>query len=323
MAAITTRAGKGLPLTHAEVDANFNNLNTELGGKVESSLLSELIDDRVAALLVAGSNVTLTYNDVANTLTVAASSGGITDGDKGDITVSIGGTVWTIDPAAVTYSKFQNVSAPGRVLGRFTTGAGSVEEITLAGLLEIVSGALTARGFTHYVPSMVTTGSYLYGNIVAIAQSTIATVANRLEYYPYCPSRDVTIDELALEVTTAVAATNARLGVYDSTSGGIPGNLLTGAGTLLDCSTAGVKTSAVLPTVTLKAGIQYWLAVLSSGTQTYRGIPLAGLTPLPVASGTPNTCYRQTQTFASGLPSTASGLTFSSNIGVWIRMRVA
>lgn len=29
MATITTRAGKGSPLTHAEVDANFTNINTE------------------------------------------------------------------------------------------------------------------------------------------------------------------------------------------------------------------------------------------------------------------------------------------------------
>jgi hypothetical protein len=36
----------------------------------------ERVDDRVAALLVAGTNVTLTYNDVANTLTVAATGGG-------------------------------------------------------------------------------------------------------------------------------------------------------------------------------------------------------------------------------------------------------
>lgn len=36
---------------------------------------SEAVDNRVAALLVAGSNVTLTYNDIANTLTVAASGG--------------------------------------------------------------------------------------------------------------------------------------------------------------------------------------------------------------------------------------------------------
>ncbi len=37
---------------------------------------SEAVDDRVSALLVAGSNITLTYNDGAGTLTVAASGGG-------------------------------------------------------------------------------------------------------------------------------------------------------------------------------------------------------------------------------------------------------
>ena len=38
--------------------------------------LGEFIDDEVAGLLVAGANVTLTYNDAANTLTIAATGGG-------------------------------------------------------------------------------------------------------------------------------------------------------------------------------------------------------------------------------------------------------
>jgi len=50
MATVTTRAGKGSPLTHAEVDANFTNLNTD---KLESSAVSAfggtLIDDADAA----------------------------------------------------------------------------------------------------------------------------------------------------------------------------------------------------------------------------------------------------------------------------------
>ena len=37
--------------------------------------LSETIDDRVHALLVAGANVTLSYNDASNTLTISASGG--------------------------------------------------------------------------------------------------------------------------------------------------------------------------------------------------------------------------------------------------------
>jgi hypothetical protein len=44
--------------------------------KADTATLSETIDDRVAALLVAGSNVTLTYNDPANTLTIASTGGG-------------------------------------------------------------------------------------------------------------------------------------------------------------------------------------------------------------------------------------------------------
>jgi hypothetical protein len=56
-------------------------------------------------------------------------SGGVSDGDKGDITVS-GGTTWTIDNDAVTYAKIQNVSASDRLLGRSTAGAGDIEEIT-------------------------------------------------------------------------------------------------------------------------------------------------------------------------------------------------
>jgi len=51
-------------------------LQTALNAKVNTSTLSESIDDRVAALLVAGTNITLTYNDAGNSLTIAAAGGG-------------------------------------------------------------------------------------------------------------------------------------------------------------------------------------------------------------------------------------------------------
>ena len=34
MSTIVTRAGKGSPLTHTEVDANFTNLNTDKAGYI-------------------------------------------------------------------------------------------------------------------------------------------------------------------------------------------------------------------------------------------------------------------------------------------------
>lgn len=69
------------------------------------------------------------------------SGSGLSDGDKGDITVSASGATWTIDNDAVTYAKLQNVSASGRILGRKTAAAGDVEECTLSEVLDFVGSA--------------------------------------------------------------------------------------------------------------------------------------------------------------------------------------
>jgi hypothetical protein len=63
----------------------------------------------------------------------------VSDGDKGDITVSNSGGTYTIDDDAVTYAKIQNVSATDRVLGRDSSGAGVIEEITPANLRTMIN----------------------------------------------------------------------------------------------------------------------------------------------------------------------------------------
>ena len=65
----------------------------------------------------------------------------LTDGDKGDITLTGSGTTFTIDNGAVTYAKIQNVSA-SKLLGRRSGSGGSVEEISLGSGLSMSSGGV-------------------------------------------------------------------------------------------------------------------------------------------------------------------------------------
>lgn len=53
----------------------------------------------------------------------------VTDGDKGSITVSSGGTVWTLDDAAVTLAKMANLNQY-QLIGRSSSGAGVPQAIS-------------------------------------------------------------------------------------------------------------------------------------------------------------------------------------------------
>jgi hypothetical protein len=100
-------------VTYAKMQAASTNSKI-LGSSSTSTTIAEL---------TIGTGLSLS----GTTLTATGTS--VTDGDKGDITVSNTGTTWTIDNQAVTYAKIQNVSATDKLLGRSTAGAGSVEEI--------------------------------------------------------------------------------------------------------------------------------------------------------------------------------------------------
>lgn len=71
----------------------------------------------------------------------------LSDGDKGDVVVSGGGTVWVLDANVVTYAKLQDVTAESRLLGRGQgSGAGDPQEISLGTGLSMSGTTLSAPG---------------------------------------------------------------------------------------------------------------------------------------------------------------------------------
>ena len=69
--------------THVKADiTDFAHTHTS----ADVTDFNEAVDDRVNALLVAGTNITLNYNDAANTLTISSTGGG---GDSGTTTNAV------------------------------------------------------------------------------------------------------------------------------------------------------------------------------------------------------------------------------------------
>ena len=102
---------------------------------------------------------------------------GVTDGDKGDITVSSSGAVWTIDNNAITDAKLRD-SAAVSIIGRSANSSGDPADIAASANGQVLARMSNAVAFTdiedmgHWSP--LTNGDVSSPELIFASGDTIA-----------------------------------------------------------------------------------------------------------------------------------------------------
>lgn len=224
----------------AATTASFTTADeTKLDGIASGATVytDEMARDALGTALVAGSNITITPNDGADTITIAASGGDITTATawaaKGDLIAATGN-----DAAAI-----------------LTVGSDSLVPIAN-------SNASTGIRYGSIIQGQYQAGTLLAPNLKGANSTSVAPpAAGRMgAVFVWIPKR-LTIDRVEINCTTAQAGETLRIGIYDNV-GGVPTNLIADWGTV-DVSTTGGKSITGLTTV-VDPGL-YWIAYVPQG----------------------------------------------------------
>lgn len=260
-----------------------------------------------------------------------STGGGVSDGDKGDITVSASGATWTIDNTAVTYAKIQNVAA-NSFLANVTGSSATVQEIA-TNRIPLFASAITGtpsastflRGDGSWATvsgSGITSLNGLTATTQTFANDTNVTITSATSTHTLGWSGQLSIARGGTGQSTASAAYDAlnpmtTLGdmIYEGTGPTavrLPGNTTTTKQFLTQTGTGTVSAAPTWGTI-LGADVPNFTSTLSgtvpaSGGGTTNFLRADGTWAAPSGGGggitTLNTLTAATQTFAVGTSGT-------------------
>lgn len=171
----------------------------------------------------------------------------------------------------------------------------------------VIAGGSTPSGLL-YGPSFKS-GDFITPPYATGAGSS--TTASTLYLTPFYLPRKVSFDQLGVYVTTGVAATTARLGIFSDDGAGRPSAVLVDAGTTATTTSSAAATANTNLPLALNAGV-YWAGIqVEGGTPTIQGaanqMPLIPRTTISNANHTGWSVGSRT-----GALTSTSGATFTS-----------
>ena len=243
-----------LILTH-----DFTTLKLPTGANITTAA-----GDRAGITQDSGDNIVCEWYTRANGTSLA-----ISDGDNGDITVSLGGTVWTIDNNVVTFAKMQAISADV-LLGNDASGT-AVEEIacTAAGRALIDDADALAQRSTLGLGTLATQDGTFSGTSSGTntGDQTITLTGDVTGSGTGSFAATIANDAVTYAKVQNVSATDKVLGRSTSGAGDVEEIACTAAGRALidDASAAAQRTTLGLGTLATQDGT---FSGTSSGTNT-------------------------------------------------------
>ena len=250
MASITTRAGKGSPLTNAEVDANFVNLNTELGQKAASGANSDV----TSLTGVTGGISTATYLDINTTATPADAVGRLkwspTEAGPeigmsgGNVTLQIGQEelVYVLNKTGTAFTDMQVVRVVGAQGNRLEVALAQANaESTSANSLAVVTEPIdnNQQGFATRggLVNNIDTSAFAEGAALWLSATTPGgitttkpTAPNHLVLIGWCIRSHATVGKIFVHIQNGyeldelhnvliTTPANGQVLQYDSTTG--------------------------------------------------------------------------------------------------------
>lgn len=227
-------------------------------------------------------------------------TGAITDGSKGDITVSGSGSAWAINNNVVTYAKMQTVTTD-RLLGRDTAGTGNVEEIAISGGLEFTNTQnIQVSAFSGDVskPAGSTTTTIVNGSVSTSKLGGDITTAGKA----LLDDADASAQRTTLGLGTIATQAANNVSISGGSITGITDLAVADGGT--GASTASGARSNLLPSYTSNGGK---VLAVNTGTTDVEWITASG-DPLTNTNISPTTA-NQTAAVNTRYFATIAGLT--------------